>query len=131
MMPTDESRADELLAILRANRDLGPEFDHHTVEQIQRLYGTAHSPTTQTPFDVYNDLRDWHQRRELAREHRRFLRSERRASGAHWMIPAILIFSIPLMGLAGHYAHGLGVLAVLIFDVISVVLSMRSGERSQ
>ncbi len=120
---------EELLAILRANRDLGPEYDQPTAEQIQQWYAAHNDSSSEIRTDFLGDALDWHERRHLAREQRRIFRETRRSSRPHSVIPAVIALSIPLMALADHYARGMGVLAVLIFDFISVLSLIRHSDR--
>lgn len=101
------------------------------MEQIQALYrpgGTSGSPTSSDSDDLWDTYERWAILREEQREQRR--ERERRASRRYAIVPGLLILSIPLMGIAGHYAHSWGVFAVLLFDAIGAVASI-STDRSR
>ena len=95
--PTKE----DVVAILQAHRELGPEFDSHLADQIMDLWRkTAHGKPRE--------------RRE---------RQERREHQSMRSVVPALTMSIPLLAIAGHYAHDLGVLAVLGLDAIVIIVS--------
>lgn len=105
---------EEILAILKANRELGPLYDGHTADQIleliqgQKLRETATDPMT---------ARD--QRRAMRRE----LRENRRGGSLGSAIP-LFALSIPLLAIAGGKAGGLGIFAVLGLDAIVVLATV-------
>jgi hypothetical protein len=86
---------DDIVAILKANRELGPEYDEHTADQIlERVKATqAKLATSARPSD-------YHRERRL-------------------LIP-LFALSIPLIGVAGQVAHTPGVLAVLGLDAMVI-----------
>ena len=119
---------DDILAILRANRELGPEFDEHTADQILEMMKTSPTadasrraeeemPRGLAPWEVFAWER--HQRR-LARDQRRLDRRQ----APDWIIFPVMGLSIPLMAVAGRTAHLAGVAAVLVFDAF-VILTRR------
>ncbi len=120
---------DDILAILQANRELGPEFDEHTADQILEMMKTAPTvdgsqpaqeamPKGLAPWEVFAWER--HQRR-LARDQRR---RDRRQT-PEWIIFPVMGLSIPLMGIAGHVAGSTGVVAVLAFDAFIILTRKR------
>ncbi len=103
---------DEIVAMLRANRELGPVYDEHTAEQIlERI---------QAPAARTDQGTDW---RSL-REERRAARREHRGRGSSSSIIPGLALSIPLLALAKGVDHGVGIFAVLALDAIMVLASM-------
>jgi hypothetical protein len=93
--PTKE----DVLAILRAHRELGPEYDTHLADQILDLWKHA----SYAPHDS---------------------RWDRRASGRRFRMGPILALSIPLMAVAGHDAGTLGVVGVLALDAVALIMAM-------
>lgn len=87
---------DEILAMLKANRALGPEYDKITAQQI--LDRMASSPTSNAAGPP--------------------LSGKRRVQKSP--IP-YLVLSIPLLAIAGHYASSTGVFAVLALDAIIIL----------
>ena len=102
---------DEILAILKANRDLGPLYDEHTADQILDLMQESKNDQASVPdHKVSRDprLEGWQGRRN-------------RPLGT---IMPVLGISIPLLALAGGADHGLGTFAVLGLDAVVVVAAM-------
>ena len=99
---------DDVLAILKAHRDLGPEFDSHLADQIMDLL----SPRK-------NRLEPQERTRQTLDSRRERFRKIR-------IIP-VMVLSIPILTIAGHYGGKPGVFAVLAFDALAVVLSMVFG----
>ncbi|MCY0878749.1 MAG: hypothetical protein OWU84_07410 [Firmicutes bacterium] len=97
--PTKE----DILAILRAHRELGPEYDTHLADQIMNLW-------KQVP---YGSDEGWHGRRGAVGDRVRRLRPG-----------PVLALSIPLMAIAGHDAGALGILGVLGLDAVALLLSV-------
>lgn len=97
---------DDVLAILKAHRDLGPEFDSHLADQILDLWHFSGArrgstrPVVSTPMAGEREGR----------------------SGLHRAIPLLKI-SIPILAIAGWMAHGPGVMAVLGLDTLVIVLA--------
>lgn len=92
---------DEVLAILKANRALGPEYDEETAQQLlERL----HSPSDPVAAS--------HERRH----------------GRLSVIPFFAL-SIPLLAIAGGIAHGPGVLGVLLMDSVVAVMLLGPWNR--
>lgn len=86
---------DDIVAILKAHRDLGPEYDQHLADQIIELVNRktpAESPA----------------------------KPARRGGVRH--LGGIFALSIPLMAIAGNQAHTAGILGVVGLDVVAVVL---------
>jgi len=109
---------DEILAILKANHELGPSYDEHTADQLMELIGRTRS--NNSPSTPWQDVQ-WHDLTD--RERRQLLRAYRRASRP-WplniLIP-VFVLSIPLLALAEGTAHGMGGLAVLGLDAIVAI----------
>ncbi len=107
--PTPPTK-DDVLAILKAHRDLGPEFDSHLADQIIDL---------------------WHHPGRVRRRTRLFVDDnregqERRRSGLNRAMP-VLGISIPLLAIAGGIAHAPGVMAVLGLDAMVILLTTLVG----
>jgi hypothetical protein len=102
--PTPPTK-DDVLAILRAHRDLGPEYDSHLADQIIDLWhhprGSSHEgfPGFRRPMPSGTRDGSFHSRR----------------------VAPILALSIPLLAIAGSYAHFAGVVAVLGLDAIAML----------
>ncbi len=105
---------DDVLAILKAHRDLGPEYDNHLADQILDLWN---QPGSRAPSEPVS-------RRDMDMSARFGRRRERRGMGR--AIPFLGI-SIPLLAIAGSHAHTLGVLAVLGLDAIVVIAAAFRG----
>lgn len=109
---------DEILAILKANHELGPSYDEHTANQLMELLGRTRS--NNSPSTPWQDVQ-WHDLTD--RERRQLLRAYRRASRP-WplnILVPVFVLSIPLLALAEGTAHGMGGLAVLGLDAIVAV----------
>lgn len=121
---------DDILAILKANRELGPEFDEHTADQLLDMMESSRpseaSPRTLekmpkglAPWEVFVWERN---QRRLDREQRRLDRHQRRLD--HGLSPVlVMVLSIPLLAVAGKVAGAFGVIAVLGFAF--VILTQR------
>ncbi len=110
----------EVLAILKANHELGPDFDEHAAEQILDLMPSSEpSPLTPEMVSEYLDELPRHERQRLLHKFRR-----RGQSGA--TIAPILALSIPLLAIAGNYAGTPGIFAVLTIDGVAIVMSILS-----
>lgn len=107
-VPPAPPTKDDVLAILKAHRDLGPEFDSHLADQIMDLW---HHPDTNTRNP--SQATAFFQNRASYRESR---------GGIRRAIP-LLALSIPLMGIAGGYAQVDGVMAVLGLDALVMILA--------
>ncbi|NMP23467.1 hypothetical protein [Sulfobacillus harzensis] len=90
---------DDIVAILRAHRDLGPEFDEHLADQILDLTKTE-APTS-VPVVTGRTSRS---------------RSRR--------LGPIFALSIPLMAIAGGKAGTIGILAVVALDIVALIASL-------
>jgi hypothetical protein len=99
-----------VLAILKAHRDLGPEFDSHLADQIIDLWGTSPTDKRRRPSASVSDLPGGVPR----------VRRER--FGMSRVMP-ILGISIPLMIFAGHVDHGYGAFAVIGLDALAIILA--------
>lgn len=105
--PSTPPTKDDVLAILKAHRDLGPEFDNHLADQILDL---------------------WHHGSQASGRRSRLFREaggEKPARGSHTRsqkIYSVLALSIPLLAIAGGDAHIYGVLGVLGLDALAVLL---------
>lgn len=104
---------DDVLAILKAHRDLGPEYDNHLADQILDLWNRPGSHPPSEPVS----------RRDMDLS-ARFNRRDRRGMGR--AIPFLGI-SIPLLAIAGSHAGTPGVLAVLGLDAIVVIAAAFRG----
>ena len=90
---------EELLAILKANRSLGPEYDEETARQILDRVRSGSTASTSNQTAVRED---------------RGRRGRRRGRS-----PVVYFaLSIPLLAIAGKDAHSIGVLAVLVLDAV-------------
>lgn len=106
------------MAILQANRELGPTYDEHTAAQIMELLqqpSVSLKPWQQPGWESLSD-----------RERRRMIRHYSRSQGPLPMnqIMPVLGVSIALMAIAGGYDGGLGAFAVLALDALVVVLAV-------
>ncbi len=106
---------DDVLAILKAHRDLGPEYDNHLADQILDLWKEHPDARPQS-----GSAPSWDPQMSV----RQTRRSERR--GMARAIPFLGI-SIPLMAIAGNHAHTSGILAVVALDAVVVVVSALRG----
>lgn len=102
---------DEILAILKANRDLGPLYDDHTADQILDLMQESKHRAASIPSEGSE------------RDQRHAMRHGRR-SGPLGTIMPVLGISIPLMALGGSADHGLGTFAILGLDAVVVLAAM-------
>ncbi|MCY0879644.1 MAG: hypothetical protein OWU84_11975 [Firmicutes bacterium] len=112
---------EELLAVIRANRDLGPEYDDQTVAQI--LETVRHSAAAASEHLTPAPWHDPHWDRLSARERRQLLRAWRRSTRPwplNYLTP-VYALSIPLLAIAAGTADALGVLGVLGLDAIATV----------
>ena len=102
----------DILAVLKANRDLGPDYDEHAAEQILALMPEK---TPGTPDDVaaYLAQLPHQERRQILRRFRKD-----RSSGS---LPGLLVLSIPLMAIAAGAAHSAGVFAVVVMDTVAIL----------
>lgn len=106
---------EDVLAILKANRALGEEYDEHTAQQILDLVSASPSPTTAMD-------RLW---AGLTKEEKeRLLRRHARGESSMRILP-VLGMSIPLMAVAGGAAHAAGVFAVLALDALVILSQAR------
>ncbi len=111
----------ELLAIVRANRDLGPEYDDQAVAQIVELMRRCRlaGPGTRQPEPWHDPQWD----RLSPRERRQVLRAWRRSTRPwplNYLAP-VYALSIPLLAIAAGTADTLGALGVLGLDAIATV----------
>lgn len=90
---------DDIVAILKAHRDLGPEYDQHLADQIVDL---VRKTPTETPA-----------------------KPTRRGGFRH--LGGIFALSIPLIAIAGGEAHTVGVLGVVALDIVAMVLAIIFG----
>ncbi len=109
---------DEILAILEANRELGPAYNEHTADQILELMqapSNSQEPWASATWDRLSD-----------RERRRLVRHYARNQGPLPMgqIMPILGVSIPLLAIAGGVAHTAGILGVLGLDAVVVIAAI-------
>lgn len=105
---------EEILAILKANRELGPLYDGHTADQILELIQDP--KLRERPTDA-----------TASRDERRAMRHEQRGHSRGGSLgPLIPLFalSIPLLVIAGGKAGGLGTFAVLGLDAILVLATV-------
>ena len=105
---------DDVLAILKAHRDLGPEYDNHLADQIMDLWKRPGTRGKSEPA-LAPDM-DAAARFERRRERHGMARS----------MPFLGI-SIPLLAIAGGEAHTTGVLAVLALDALVLVVNAIRG----
>ncbi len=102
---------DDVLAILKAHRDLGPEFDQHLADQI---------------LDLWNRGKPAEKKPESRPERRReFTERNPRRGGMGHAIPYFAL-SIPLLAIAGVIAKEPGVFGVPGLDAIILLASIFS-----
>ncbi|AUW92545.1 hypothetical protein BXT84_00065 [Sulfobacillus thermotolerans] len=104
----------EILAILQANRALGPDYDEHTADQILDLI-MQKSPETPEDVAAYLAQLSPHDQRVILRRFRK-----NQGSGS---VAGLFVLSIPLMAIAGGVAHSAGVFAVVLLDAVAVIAS--------
>lgn len=106
------------MAILKANRELGPEYDDHTAEQLLSLIRQSSLPSSgMDGLDIWQRLSE-RDRRRLAR---RYLKNY--GSLPLRQIIPVLALSIPLMWIAGEVAQTPGVMAVLALDFLAILIA--------
>ena len=107
----------DILAVLQANRDLGPDYDEHAAEQILALMPEK---THWTPDEVAAYLAQLpsQERRQILRQFRKD-----RGSGSG-SLSGLLVLSIPLMAIAGGAAHSAGVFAVVVMDTLAILATI-------
>jgi len=93
---------DDVLAILKAHRELGPEFDSHLADQILDLWGA--DPARKRARSAVPTVSD---------------RPERPGWSGHRALP-VLALSIPLMAIAGHFAQIWGIAGVVVLDYLAL-----------
>ncbi|PSR34358.1 MAG: hypothetical protein C7B46_05420 [Sulfobacillus benefaciens] len=116
---SSQSKAQEVLAILRAHHDLGSEYDEEMTQQILQLFPDQRP--TMTPEDVV------HYFKSLPSKDRKKILKQigyHREKSHHSHITGILVLSIPLLAIAGHIDHSIGVFAVLGLDALAVIADM-------
>ena len=91
---------DDILAILRAHRDLGPHYDEQLADQLWVLTRQAARPeeTTRSPFGMSFGFG------KIARP---------RPFGWTWRPVTFLLMGIPLTAVAGYFGAALGVIGSL------------------
>jgi len=99
---TNLPNKDDVLAILQAHRELGPEFDNHLADQILGLWRPQGQELPIVKRIAPNSYP----------EGRRFKQ-----------VTPVLALSIPLLAIAGSYAGHMGVIAVLGLDAVAIVVS--------
>ncbi len=102
----DQPNNQDILAILKASRDLGPDYDEHAAEQIPALMPND-TQCTSEQASAYLAQLPHHERRQILQR----FRKERRAGAGS--LSGLLVLSIPLMAIAGGAAHAAGVFAVV------------------
>lgn len=107
-VPPAPPTKDDVLAILKAHRDLGPEFDSHLADQIIDLWGPATGKRRREPNPIFQNLT---------------VRSPREGRAGLRRVMPVLGISIPLLAIAGGEAGHFGVLAVLGLDALVIILS--------
>lgn len=127
-MPTPSNDHEhELRAILQAYRDLGPEYEDQTIEQIRALYPstTPSSAGLPVPEDIF-----W---RLSSRERRRLLKHLDTSPTHQYLRVAmpILGISIPLLAIATQADHTFGLIAVLGLDALALVIGAVRGRSQQ
>ncbi|MDA8194012.1 MAG: hypothetical protein M0Z53_08450 [Thermaerobacter sp.] len=119
---------EEILAILKANRDLGPAYEQESVQQLYDLFQQdPHSPASATKPEKPDSLAalinspGW--QRLSRHERRRLLRHAgiREHGGVMGRIMPVLGISIPLIAVAGGIAGAHGVYAVVGMDMLIVL----------
>lgn len=109
---------DDIVAILKATRELGPEYDDHTAEQLLSLIRQSSLPSSgMDGLDIWQRLSE-RDRRRLAR---RYLKNY--GSLPLRQIIPVLALSIPLMWIAGEVAQTPGVMAVLALDFLAILIA--------
>jgi hypothetical protein len=113
--------AAELLAIVRANRDLGPGYYHETVAQILEAVRRSAPAVPRQPPEPWRDPA-WE--RFSPRERRRVMRAWHQPSRPRSLneaLGAVYALSIPLLGVAAGTAHTAGVMGVLGLDALATI----------
>ncbi len=99
---------DDILAILKAHRELGPEFDTHLADQLLDLLGhrSDRSAASNRSFENFKSRR---QRPHKSR-----------------VLP-IMVLSIPILLIAAHTDGTTGLFAVLGFDALIILFTLIFG----
>ncbi|WP_053959416.1 hypothetical protein [Sulfobacillus thermosulfidooxidans] len=94
---------EDIIAILKANRELGPDYDEHTAEQLLNLIHKGNKPTTLTENDLTTPVR---------------IKPRHKERGPVATVPSVLALSIPLLAVA----HGstIGMVGVLGLDALII-----------
>lgn len=100
--PPNPPTKDDVLAILKAHRDLGPEFDSHLADQILDLWGPTSTRKWARSSGSSPSDRPW-----------------RSNWSGHRAVP-VLALSIPLMAIAGHFAQIWGIAGVVVLDYVAL-----------
>ncbi len=102
---------DDILAILRAHRDLGPHYDEQLADQLWILTQQAAHPdkTGRHPLGIRFDLG-------------KFSRSRRFRVG--WRPVTFVLLGIPLTAVAGYFGAALGVVAALLVVGLMALLEV-------
>ncbi len=111
----------DILAIIQANRQLGPDYDEQAADQIYELLQKSYQPSSEmTPEDIIRILGQF-----PSSERKRLLRPfVKRKHSVVGTISAVMALSIPFIALAGASAHIDGILAVLGFDAFVILLGV-------
>lgn len=96
---TRKDTAADLKAAVEARRELGGELEEHVLE--------AFLARVQQRIDL-------HVAEQIALSGRRSPAGQRKGGMAGWVLPSSLAVSIPLVGVAGFFGGGFGVLVVMV-----------------
>ncbi|MCL5971569.1 MAG: hypothetical protein M1499_03295 [Firmicutes bacterium] len=117
---SSRSKAQEVLAILRAHHDLGSDYDEEMTQKILQLF--PDQLPTMTPDEVVHYFKSL-----PSKDRKKILQQigyNRRDKSHHSHLTGILVLSIPLLAIAGHIDHTTGVFAVLGLDALAVIADM-------
>ncbi len=121
-MSDEEEKLQEVVLILQSSRDLGPEYDRFSAEQILSLTDPQRNPHKAIP-QAFRSLSPASQRRIVHQLRRQaHLRSPVLSS---LFIVGLFAVSIPLMGIAAVFGHIPGVLGVLGLDALASFIIWR------
>ncbi|OLZ11223.1 hypothetical protein [Sulfobacillus thermosulfidooxidans] len=103
---------EDIIAILKANRELGPDYDEHTADQLLRLIQHKISPTVSAENDLKASV-------PMKRRHK-----ERGPAGT---VTSVLALSIPLLAIAhGSTISIIGVLGLDAFIISGILFRKTS-----
>ncbi|MCY0881723.1 MAG: hypothetical protein OWS74_06980 [Firmicutes bacterium] len=122
MMASSSEKTQEIIAILRASRDLGPDYDAATAQQIEELLDPSlHSPdaliraflafSPRTQRHIIKKMRDYAHLSSPVRTGLFFL--------------GLLAVSVPFLAIGAIFGRDIGILSVLSFDVLAGLMLWR------